>query len=287
MIKSTMRGGNTRSLADIQAEEAAAANARMATARRAESQRAGWSTADAASYSPRRSFAEIQAEEEAMRRQSGGAVRSQSMARVLAAKNGVMLSPGGEPVVAPSSAGQSLSDMGNQLKAMLGVPMPRASPNAAWQSKVNASPGRSLAEIQAEEQRAAALRLQQQQQKQHASASSANDGWVTVGGRTGQSQQQQHRQVPTQIVPGLVQPPRADPRGPSASSAMPRELQTWCIREVRKINNSGDISIFEVCYKLNDPSTVREAFAQALGSTPRVSNLASEFIRKRKELRRK
>ena len=169
--------------------------------------------------------------------------------------------------------------------------MPRASPQAAWQSKASASPGRSLADIQAEEQRAVALRMQQQQQqqkqKQQAPTSSANDGWVTVGGRAGQNQQQQRRQAPAQIVPGLVQAPRPEPRGPSAKSAMPRELQTWCIREVRKVNNSGDISIFEVCYKLNDPSTVREAFAQALGSTPRVSNLASEFIRKRKELRRK
>ncbi|GLE06272.1 hypothetical protein PINS_up015519 [Pythium insidiosum] len=65
---------------------------------------------------------------------------------------------------------------------------------------------------------------------------------------------------------------------------MPSEFMAWCAKNLKAINGSDDLTLVEYCATLEDPGEIREYLAAYLGSTPRVSAFATEFIQRKKSL---
>jgi len=65
---------------------------------------------------------------------------------------------------------------------------------------------------------------------------------------------------------------------------MPKEIAEWCESQLKRINNHADISLIQVCYSLKSAGEIREYLAEVLGSTPLVSQFASEFIKRKESL---
>ena len=59
---------------------------------------------------------------------------------------------------------------------------------------------------------------------------------------------------------------------------MSSEMREWCRVEMRKINNSDDLTLLEFCYSLESGEEIKEYLTMYLGSAPAVQRLASEFI---------
>jgi hypothetical protein len=64
-------------------------------------------------------------------------------------------------------------------------------------------------------------------------------------------------------------------------SAMPGDMADWCSVQLKKINNSDDLTLVEFCMSLGSAVEIREYLAAYLGSTPQVSQFATEFIKKK------
>eukprot|EP01035_Chromulina_nebulosa_P019019 gene19019-24839_t len=63
---------------------------------------------------------------------------------------------------------------------------------------------------------------------------------------------------------------------------MPTELAEWCTVQIKRFSNSAEIStLLQFCYHLPSAGDIREYLSANLGSTPQVSQFATEFIRKR------
>lgn len=70
-------------------------------------------------------------------------------------------------------------------------------------------------------------------------------------------------------------------RSDSALGAVPTSLAVWCAAEIKKLNGSDDLTLIQFCYTLDSAVEIREYFAEYLGSTPQVSQFATEFIRRK------
>lgn len=74
----------------------------------------------------------------------------------------------------------------------------------------------------------------------------------------------------------------AKPTTPKASSdGMPAAVAEWCREQLRKMNQSDDLSLIQVCYSMQSAVDIREYLADYLGSTPQVSLFATEFIKRK------
>mmetsp|Transcript_14153 Transcript_14153/g.12816 ORF Transcript_14153/g.12816 Transcript_14153/m.12816 type:complete len:916 (-) Transcript_14153:1415-4162(-) len=63
---------------------------------------------------------------------------------------------------------------------------------------------------------------------------------------------------------------------------MPAELAEWCTVQIKRFSNSAEIStLLQFCYHIPSAGDIREYLSANLGSTPQVSQFATEFIRKR------
>jgi len=62
------------------------------------------------------------------------------------------------------------------------------------------------------------------------------------------------------------------------------EFEEWCLTQLRKINDSDDLDLIHFCMSLTSAVEIREYFASYLGSTPQVSQFASEFIKRKDAL---
>ncbi|EEY61248.1 uncharacterized protein PITG_01508 [Phytophthora infestans T30-4] len=66
------------------------------------------------------------------------------------------------------------------------------------------------------------------------------------------------------------------------SNNVSSEFMTWALRHLKAIDSNADVTLLEYCATLEDPGEVREYLAAYLGSTPRVSAFATEFIQRKK-----
>lgn len=66
------------------------------------------------------------------------------------------------------------------------------------------------------------------------------------------------------------------------SSSVSSELMSWCAKQLKAIGGREDLTLMEYCASLEDPGEIREYLAAYLGSTPRVSAFATEFIQRKK-----
>ncbi|KUF77187.1 PERQ amino acid-rich with GYF domain-containing protein [Phytophthora nicotianae] len=60
------------------------------------------------------------------------------------------------------------------------------------------------------------------------------------------------------------------------------EFMTWALKQLKTIDSNADVTLLEYCATVEDPGEVREYLAAYLGSTPRVSAFATEFIQRKK-----
>ncbi|RHY79779.1 hypothetical protein DYB31_000100 [Aphanomyces astaci] len=189
-----------------------------------------------------------------------------------------------------------LEDMGQQLKRMLGVSNP--SPSKSWGSKTAAAAATppapvtrslSLREIQAEEERLAQLKRQEKPV-----VSSSRWSSVVTGMPPPYSSA---RPAPVEVK---ATPPKdrdasfwnfdaSAATAASPSSHTPAynngsdDLVAWSSKQVKKLGGTEDLTLIQYCATLEDPGEIREYLAAYLGSTPKVSAFATEFIQKKKK----
>ncbi|KAF0719155.1 Aste57867_1245 [Aphanomyces stellatus] len=214
-----------------------------------------------------------------------------------------------EPEVQPTPAAQQqphLADMGQQLKRMLGVANP-SPPKSSWGNVVAPTPAPvarslSLRDIQAEEERLAQLKRKEQ-------PAAASSRWSSVVTGTTPN---------AAIVPAVVaaaaaprpapvevktsppkdrdasfwnfdQQPATAARATTPSNAFGAQsanddLISWSAKQVKKLGGTEDLTLIQYCATLEDPGEIREYLAAYLGSTPKVSAFATEFIQKKKQM---
>jgi hypothetical protein len=195
---------------------------------------------------------------------------------------------------------------------------PSATPAAAaWGGASKTKPKKTMAEIQQEEGRAAALLAMQNANNPGFRQSSS--GWANVAakGTTGWSsgtikpsaaalaqnaavmttagprpaQAMGNIQQPTQAgVNRKVAPLTTQQRSASSSSSTPAEefgtsmspaLEKWCKEQMQKINGSEDLTLVAFCMTLTDANEIRQYLTTYLGGTAAVNSFATEFITKR------
>jgi hypothetical protein len=65
-----------------------------------------------------------------------------------------------------------------------------------------------------------------------------------------------------------------------SDSGMSREFANWCATQLTKITGNKDLTLVKFCLSVESTAEIREILAANLGSTPQVSNFATEFIKK-------
>jgi hypothetical protein len=192
---------------------------------------------------------------------------------------------------------------------------PAAPQKPVWGNGSSQVKRKGMAEIQQEEARIAAITASERK----ASGKSSTGGWANVasskGGSTGwqggavkpggaaaavvpapaPAAATQPRAVPARVkpsapsrqasAPAAMQPQHRGSQQQKAAddfgAAMSTSLESWCKDQMRKLNGSDDLTLVSFCMTLNDPAEIRQYLTAYLGSTPQVSNFATDFINKR------
>jgi hypothetical protein len=64
---------------------------------------------------------------------------------------------------------------------------------------------------------------------------------------------------------------------------MTPEFSDWCSNQLYKIKDDGDLTLASFCLTIDSAAEIRETLATYLGSTPQVSQFATEFIKKKED----
>jgi hypothetical protein len=67
------------------------------------------------------------------------------------------------------------------------------------------------------------------------------------------------------------------------SSSVSPDFMPWAVKQLQAIDRSANVTLLEYCASVEDPGEIREYLAAYLGSTPRVSAFATEFIQRKKK----
>ena len=194
-----------------------------------------------------------------------------------------------EPVAAPASS------MSFQLKSLLGVKggenLPGAKPKPAWSStKAAEASNTSLKEIMNEE-------INQKKQTdpipraQGSSwAAKAKIGVpepVVVDSKMSTNSSEKILSAPAIEVSRRVEifsksstdVKKTVDKSDFGGKLMSPDLAEWCSAQLKKINGSDDLTLMQFCMSLKSSVEIREYLAQYLGSSPQVTNFATEFIK--------
>lgn len=66
-----------------------------------------------------------------------------------------------------------------------------------------------------------------------------------------------------------------------ANGRMDPTLELWCRDQMRRLNGSDDLTLVSFCMTLTDRDEIRQYLTAYLGSTPAVSNFATDFIQRK------
>ncbi|KAH7476397.1 GRB10-interacting GYF protein 2 [Phytophthora ramorum] len=66
------------------------------------------------------------------------------------------------------------------------------------------------------------------------------------------------------------------------SNNVSSEFMMWAMKQLTTIDSNANVTLLEYCASVEDPGEIREYLAAYLGSTPRVSAFATEFIQRKK-----
>lgn len=96
-------------------------------------------------------------------------------------------------------------------------------------------------------------------------------------------QHQQHQRQPHQQH--QRQQHQTKNKSPNAfgGPTMSPKFRRWCVQEMIRLSGHDDTTLVDYCFTLQSPAEIRESMSGTLGSTPGVSQFASEFIRRKKE----
>lgn len=216
---------------------------------------------------------------------------------------------------APKSPTKSKKSQKQKNQPAAAPSSPVAPPKPVWGNGVSAQVKRkSMAEIQQEEARIAALTAKDRK----AAGRSSSGGWANVaaskGGSTGWQGGSAKPITPSSVVTGSnttqtrmpsrpsgtkPAPPSRQTSAPAAmqpqhragqqqqnapddfGAAMSSSLEIWCKDQMRKLNGSDDLTLVSFCMTLNDPAEIRTYLNAYLGSTAQVNTFAADFINKR------
>ena len=208
--------------------------------------------------------------------------------------------PEPEPVPAPVPA-----QMTAPAKSVWGV------------SKPSSMPRKTMSEIQREEARASGTHDRNGGGRSSGGGGGGGAGWAGIAASGGTSAwngaarptvntlhptptmvapQPSRAPAKSQPAPGQNPPSRGAPATSStkqqepAVSSNPTEvfgatmspaLEAWCREQMKAMNGNDDLTLIAFCMTLTDPAEIRQYLLAYLGSSPRVSSFASEFIQKR------
>merc|ERR1712032_1696343 len=158
--------------------------------------------------------------------------------------------------------------------------------NSVWggPATVRAKP---MNEILQEESRKAALGNSAQTSGGPAASTAAKEDELLWGGvqldpsaiasppppQQQQQQQRQHQQHQT----------KSKSANAFGGPTMAPKFRRWCVQEMSRLSGHDDTTLVDYCFTLQSPAEIRESMSGTLGSTPGVSQFASEFIRRKKE----
>jgi hypothetical protein len=181
----------------------------------------------------------------------------------------------------------------------------------AWGGAAKSKPKKTMAEIQQEEARAAAIHAAQNPGRQNSSgwanvAATGKSGWggeitntpaVVVTKNAASIAAAGPRPVQSSVASQGIKsaavkgaPAAAQRSTSTSSSSTPAEefgtsmspaLEKWCKDQMQKINGSDDLTLVAFCMTLTDASEIRQYLTTYLGSTAQVNSFATEFIAKR------
>ncbi|CAI5744036.1 unnamed protein product [Peronospora destructor] len=66
------------------------------------------------------------------------------------------------------------------------------------------------------------------------------------------------------------------------SSKISSVFMGWAVKQLKTIDSNANVTLLEYCASVEDPGEIREYLAAYLGSTPRVSAFATEFIQRKR-----
>ena len=180
---------------------------------------------------------------------------------------------------------------------------------AVWGGTSDSKPKKSIAEIQQEEARRAAMEA-----AQGGGASRPSSGWANVAaGTQGWSSGVVKKALPQPAAvtaanvrpaqaaraksqpsfPELIKPSSLSQQHRSSSTvtgpttvedfgaSMSPGLEIWCKEQMLKLNGSDDLTLIAFCMTLTDATEIRQYLQAYLGTGPKVSSFAAEFIVKR------
>jgi hypothetical protein len=105
----------------------------------------------------------------------------------------------------------------------------------------------------------------------HLDRGTGEDKKVQVDRTTSNSSRQRHTSA-------------AAPLFSTTASSSADGFLVWCEKQLKKLGHHAmdDLSLIQYCATLEDPGEIRETLAAYLGSTPKVSAFATEFIQRKK-----
>uniref|UniRef100_A0A7S3HRN5 GYF domain-containing protein n=1 Tax=Spumella elongata TaxID=89044 RepID=A0A7S3HRN5_9STRA len=239
----------------------------------------GWSGASGAASGP--SLAEIQQQEEAARQRQAQAEASRTQ-----------------------QAAPATTNMSFQLKNLLGV---KAAPAPAAASSGPAWGTAAAAPVAATGSKGSLRDIMQQEEVSEgvspvkgasASASAPRKplSWAAKAGSSGPA-------IFTAPVPVAAAPaPRAAPKPVVAAAApvaaakpvaktankeksdfggkeMSKDMADWCATQLKRLKGSDDLTLVQFCMSLDSAVEVREYLSEYLGSSPEITNFATDFIK--------
>ena len=68
-----------------------------------------------------------------------------------------------------------------------------------------------------------------------------------------------------------------------SDKGMSPDFCEWCSNQLLKINGNKDLTLVKFCTSIESASEIRETLAAYLGSTPQVSQFATEFLRRKED----
>ena len=237
----------------------------------------GWTNTSSAA-APALSLAEIQQQEkEARQRQQAEAAKS-------------------SPASAPAT-----TSMSSQLKNLLGVktaaaPAPVSS-GPAWGGSATAAPASkgSLRDIMKEET-SGRPEAESNTGARSAGAVAKPMSWASKAGSSTFTAVPEPVPVAPKVVQRAVPPPapvavmpaavRPSAKPAAAVSAkesfggkeMSKDMADWCTVQLKRLNGSDDLTLVQFCMSLDSAVEIRQYLSEYLGSSPAVTNFATDFI---------
>lgn len=165
------------------------------------------------------------------------------------------------PAPKPAPSGASLVDIMEQEKKQYsqGVPSQKATAPHSWAAKIGAQGGYTAPAPVAPTPVAPAA--------------------APTPAQSVQQSRSQKKNAPSAL-------PEAAPV--TGANGIPQDMVDWCVAQLQRLQKPLDLTLIAFCLSsVDSASEVREYFADYFGSTPQVSQFASEFIKKREKKGRK